>query len=245
MEEKNTEFTLRDLIDIIIPKAWIVALISVIVAMVTGVYSAFFVKNTYSTTLEFNVTASSTSVSKELVPVFFSAYKSEIFCSAISGELENNSNYKNVKASQIQGMLSFNQSSSVPVFTITITSTDKNLAHSVKNAIYALSYDDPTGDIPATLKSLIPNSSVKLQPYSDSESAPRLNNDKNVLKKTVLAFGVAMVVSLAGVVVYALIDPTVRDRKKAESCINAPLIGAIPRCELKEQEVVHNEEESV
>ena len=95
------------------------------------------------------------------------------------------------------------------------------------------------------MKSLIPNSSVKLQPYSDSETPPRLNNDKDVLKKTVLAFGVSAVVSLAGIVVYAFIDPTIRDRKKAENSINAPLIGAIPRCEVKEQEVVQNEEESV
>ena len=56
MEERSNEFTIKDLIGIVVPKFWIVAIISILVSAVVGVCSSFFDKDeSYSTTVQFYV----------------------------------------------------------------------------------------------------------------------------------------------------------------------------------------------
>ena len=237
MEERNSEFTLKDLIDIIIPRVWIVAVISVIAALAVGIYSSVFVKDTYSTKLEYYVNASGTSsanltASKDLVPVLINAYKSDIFCIALSSKLGEISDYDNVSAASLKGMLSFSQNTDVPLFSIIVTSADPNLAFEVKEAIHKLSFIDSDNSIqvPEELKDLVPHTFV-LQPYANPQEAPQNANDKNTMRNALVAFVAAAAVSLVCIVLYAFIDPTVRDRKKLENGVSVPVLGVIPKYE--------------
>ena len=53
MEEKNVEFTLRDLLDIIVPKLWLVCIVAILFGAVSYFYNTFYVSDSYSSSLQF------------------------------------------------------------------------------------------------------------------------------------------------------------------------------------------------
>ena len=251
MEEKNNEFSIRDLIGMILPKLWIVAIVSVLVSVAVGIYSSFFVKDTYSTTVQFYVHFGSSEANtieidkaRQLVPVYISAYKSKSFGDDLlvevnkSSYVKDNPSYKNLTASSLLSMLSFAQDDKVPIMYITVTSTDNNLALTVADALTSLSYDfkidEDDGSVDETqpekelsIHTLVPHK-AEFQIYQRA-SLPEIPNEKNVEKSVVVSFFAAAVVTLACIVVYALLDVTIRDRRKLESGVDVPVLGVIPK----------------
>ena len=55
MKKRNEEVTFKDILDVFIPKIWIIAIAAVVLAVVMGAYSAFFVEDTYTTKTIFGI----------------------------------------------------------------------------------------------------------------------------------------------------------------------------------------------
>ena len=257
MEEKSSEFTIRDLIDIIAPKLWIVAIVSVIVSVAVGIYSSFFVKDTYSTTVQFYVhfgASEANSIELEraqkLVPVYISAYKSKAFGDELLTEVKkasyvkDNEQYAALDASTLLSMLSFSQDDKVPIMNITVTYYDDGLVKTVAEAITALSYDfsveegeeeDSENDTVLPIHKLVPHK-AEFQIYQRAAALPYAPNAKNVERNIIISFFAAAIVTLAGIVTYALLDVTIRDRKKLENGANVPVLGVIPKYETAKNE---------
>ncbi len=248
MEEKNNEFTIRDIFDIIIPRIWIIALLSVVVAAVVGVYSTFMVKDTYSTSAQFYVyfegsnSASDISRAQSLVPIYKEAYKSKSFGEILlinvqkTEYVKNNPKYENLTAKRLLAMLSFSQDTDLPIFDVIVTDYDQELAKTVANEIVALSvdlYESETGitsvDLP--IHDLVPHK-AKFTIYQSPSSDTLLPNDKNVTKNAIISGFATAVLSTLAVIVFSMFDVTIRDKKKLENGTNIPLLGVIPRSEL-------------
>ena len=61
MSRKNKETTVKDLIEVFLPKLWIILLVGVLLAGILSVYSIFFKKDTYTASAEIYVYKNSTS----------------------------------------------------------------------------------------------------------------------------------------------------------------------------------------
>ena len=163
MEEKNVEFTLSDLLDIVVPKLWIIALISVLVSAAFGAYSHFFVEDTYTSSVEFYLYSGSPdspslSEAQKLVPVYTKAYKSDTFCKKLKEKVSQEyPDYSNYSEGALKGMMSFSEDSSVAVFDIVVTSSDPNLSAAVAQCILELSYAPDSPERPL-IQSLVPHS---------------------------------------------------------------------------------------
>lgn len=257
MEEKNNEFTIRDLINIIVPKLWIVAIVSVIVSVAVGIYSSYFVKDTYSTTVQFYVHFGATEANsielekaRQLVPVYISAYKSRAFGDELltevkkSSYVKDNEQYKKLEASTLLSMLSFSQDDKVPIMNITVTANDDDLVKTVAEALTSLSYDfsveegedeNVENDTVLPIHNLVPHK-AEFQIYQRAAELPYAPNAKNVERNVIISFFAAAIVTLAGIVTLALLDVTIRDRKKLENGVNIPVLGVIPKYESAKNE---------
>ena len=251
MEERSNEFTIRDLIGIVIPKLWIVAIVSILVSAAVGIYSLMFDKDeTYSTNVQFYVhfgatEANSIDIAKarQLVPVYISAYKSRSFGDNLleevkkSSYVKDNPKYANLSAAAFSSMFSFSLDEEVPIMNITVTHYDPNFALTVAEALTKLSYDfsvseggseDSDAEVVLPIHDLVPHK-AEFKIYQRAELPTVPNNDKNLVKSVVISFFAAAVLSLAAIVVFALLDVKVRDKKKIENVVNVPVLGVIPK----------------
>ena len=258
MEERSNEFTIKDLIGIVVPKFWIVAIISILVSAVVGVCSSFFDKDeSYSTTVQFYVhfgatEANSIDIAKarQLVPVYISAYKSRSFGDNLleevkkSSYVKNNEKYSNLSGAVFSSMFSFSLDEEVPIMNITVTHSDPEFALTVAEALTKLSYDysvyegeEEDSDVEVTLPihDLVPHK-AEFKIYQRAELPTVPNNTDNTFKSVIIAFFASAVLTLAAIVTIALLDTTVHDRKKLESALSVPVLGVIPKYTTEKKE---------
>ena len=104
-------------------------------------------------------------------------------------------------------------------FSMSVTSTDKQLA-------YALA---------ATMADCAPDHISGVYPYSVKVTVveePRVAltaNGKGTVRNVVIGFAGGLIVSLLAIFVMARLDVVIHDRKKIEDAFDIPVLGVIPR----------------
>ena len=242
---KKKDITIKDLAELLLPKLWIVVIVSVLASAFVFVYSSFVKEDTYTSTSTLYVysksnsdkevtTGDNMSVAQELVEIYKIMLESEEFLKEVVGELTDSPEYeeykditKGITINAIKSMMTVSRRDETSVFSISITATSPELACVVLNAVY----DKATVKIP----DLVPNT-FNLEPFkkptnpADAKSiAP---NSKHEVRNAVLAFLVAGVVCVVAIWVYSFFDVIIRDRKKLSDNVDIPILGVIPRHEL-------------
>ncbi len=227
MESKQKkERSLKDLVDILLPKAWFFVVIAIIAAAVAFIYSytrqdtytssaRFLVK--YSGEKETNSSIYSNDIARNKITNYAVVVDGVGFRADVVRMAEDDYGYK-IDQAQFKSMFSFTTSSDAPVFSIHVTHTDPdvayNLATAVKECVRA-KIEEMEGD-------------DSLVEEVDPPSMPERPNSKNEARNALISFLAGLIVSAGVVLVIALSDVTVRDKKKIEDNFDIPILGVIP-----------------
>ena len=226
MKNKSEGFSISDLVDIFLPKIWIIVIVAMLCGFAMGAYSLFVKEDTYTSEVTFdipigyvNVNLSELEYSQKLVDKYKEHIKlthvvRSIYDRVLADEIYKSECKDVVTVGSISSALSFQQRGETTLFTIKVTTTDSKLsyviAEQVKNELVETHDDDDLKVIAHPEQPVIPNS-------------------KNTIKNTVLGVVVGTVLSMVVIFVANVLDITVRSRKKLEDTFDYPVLGVIPR----------------
>lgn len=224
MKSKNEEITFKDILSIFIPKIWIIAIVSVVLAIVFGMYSVFMVPDTYTATCKMNIrkntdpNVSDIQATDSVIEAKSLYIYSNEFCENICAYMirEYGDKYNSLNPAQVKGAISY------------IPKGNGNLVLSVTTGNMQL-----TVGIAKALEEFVPDefyehSSVFKVETVEHASELIAPNPKNPLVKSVIGFCIGAVISAVVVWVYSAFDVTVRDKKKLEDNFDIPVLGTIP-----------------
>lgn len=225
MKKYNEELTFKDLIGVFLPKIWIIAAVSLIGAIVLGLYSEFFVKDTYTSTVTMysyidsgKTDINDITVAQQQVKTYEQLFKSKKFLNAVITQLSED-DIAAYDALSTQPKIVVQQKGSTEVFDVSVTSTDKNVAFGMAKAIKDVS--------PVLIPELIPNASEVT--VFEEPALARVHNSKNVLRNAIIGFAGGALISMIAIFLYNLFDVIIHDRKKIEDHFNSPILAVIPR----------------
>ena len=226
MESKQKrERTLKDFVDILLPKLWIMAIVAIVAAAVTFVYSytrpdtytsqaRYLVK--YSTAKDSNYSLGSNEIVQERITNYAVIVDGSEFRMKVVEQAKDDYGI-DITESQFKSMFSFTASSDAPTFTIRVThakaDTAFKLATIVEDCIRSEIFEMEKND--------------GLVTEVDAPSQPVLNS-KNEVRNAIIAFLAGLLVSAALILIIVLSDVTIRDKKKLEDNFDIPILGVIP-----------------
>lgn len=230
MKKKSEGFSIGDLVDIFLPKIWLIVIVAMLFGFAMGAYALFVKEDTYTSEVTFdipigyvNVNLSELEYSQKLVDKYKEHIKltpvvRSIYDRVLADELYKQECEDVVTVGMISGALSFQQRGETTLFTIKVTTTDSKLsyiiAEQVKNELVETHDEDD------------------LQVVARPEQ-PVAPNSKNTIRNTLLGVVVGAVLAMAVVFVANVLDVTVRSRKKLEDTFDYPVLGVIPRFDVE------------
>ena len=237
MIKKNKETTFKDIVDILLPKVWLMLVVAVVLSAALSAYSVFMKEDTYtSSSIVYvysernNVGTPSTGdlqAAEEMVSVYEIAIKTEKFLKLV---LSNGSLSKyQLSPSAIKSMIKVSQLEESATFQVSVTSTDPMLAYDVAVAV--------TSGIETYIQGengLVRN--ALLSSVFEDPSIPTAPNSKGVVSKAIIAFAAGFVLTAACVWAYSFFDVVIRSSQKIEDNLDIPVLGIIPRHEISAEE---------
>ncbi len=233
MIKKRKETTFKDLIEIFLPKLWLMLLVAVVLCAAISVYTVVLQDDTYTSSsivYVYNERTNSTTTStndlqaaEQMVSVYKFAINGEKFLKLV---ISNGSLAKyQLSPASIKSMISISQMDETAVFRVSVTSTNPELAYDVALAITSGIETYIQGESGLVKNALL--SSVLEDP-----SVPVAPNSKNAVTKALIAFVVGFVLTAAIVWAHSFFDVVIRSVKKIEDNIDIPVLGVIPRHEI-------------
>lgn len=234
MSKKNKETTIKDLIEIFLPKLWIILLVGVLLAGLMSVYSVFFKKDTYTASAEVyvyksgnmtsNTTTGDIAAAEEMVNIYERAIGGDEFLEHVCIKLaEKNPEYSIYTPEMIKRTISISKVDDTPNFIIKVTTGSRTLS---ADLAYVIVQD---GIASHKLEEIIKNnhsSSIITNPKDADNIQP---NSKNVVRNMIIAFFVGIILAAICVWIFASFDVIIRNAKKIEDNIDVPVLGVIPR----------------
>ena len=235
MGNENSGMTFRDLFDILIPRLWIIILVSVICAGSLGAYSAFIKPETYTSESTFSMVkvpmSGSANETTGINPTEIEGMQyiikssahvlaSRTFGEKVRAELEG---FDNVTVQQIQRMVSISIIGDTTNFKLSVTSGDPELSKAVADITYRIFPDD--------MKSRF-SYAVKITEI-DAPIFPDAADSSNAFRNAVIGFGVGFIVTTLVVFIKVKLDVIIRSRETIESNFDIPVLGVIPRLEIE------------
>ena len=237
MKKKNKELSFKDIIDVLLPKLWIMLLVAVVLTAAVSVYFAVFKDETYTSSsivYVYNEKANSTTTStgdlqaaEQMVNVYKIAITGGKFLKFVCSD-PSVADY-NLTPEQIKGMLSFTQLEETGAFRIAVTSGNSQLSYDV-----ALAVTNGIGTYIQGQEGIIKNalqSSVIEDP-----AVPSAPNSKGTVSIAAITFVATLVVAAVIIWARSLFDVVIRSTKEIEENIDVPVLGAIPRHEISTAE---------
>ena len=225
MKKRSEELTFGELLGIIVPRLWMIAIVALLGAISLGLSSEFLVKDTYTSTVTLysyidsaNTDINDITVAQQQVKTYELLFKSKKFLNAVITEMpqEDRDAYAALSSSPT---IKIQQKSSTEMFDVSVTSTDPDVAFKMATAIMNVS--------PILIPELIPNAS-EVTVIEEPELA-RSHNSKNILRNAVIGFAGGAILSVLAIFIYSMFDVVIHDRKKIEDCFDSPILAVIPR----------------
>jgi len=227
MKKQNDEITLKSLLDIFLPKLWIVAIVAVLCAGIFGVYT-YTQPDTYTSQMTIIVKAETEGIPtnnaidgmQSLVADYRVILATRTFREAVIEKLKLDGNaYEELTSAQIASMMSIRGIEETSAFNISITSTDKNKAYAVASTM--------SDCAPEHISSVYPYS-VKVTVVEEPQPAENANG-KGTTRNALVGFAAGMIISLLVIFIVNRFDVVIHDRKKIEDAFDIPVLGVIPR----------------
>lgn len=227
MKKKNEEVTFADILGIFIPKIWIIAIVSVLFAVIMGAHTSLTVKDTYTTQTVFRVKSTSNAslseqtfvgVDIELKNFEYKLRADDFFVQVVADLNEYYpGEYSWISSAYISSVVRYAPLGD-GMLLISVTSQDALLSYRISQSLLSV--------IP---KSLIEDNQGKFEiMVSDYPDENPGVNAKPVTKKAVIGFAIGAVLSAAAVWVCSALDVVVRNKKKIEDYFEIPVIAVIP-----------------
>lgn len=232
MKKTNGEITIKELIDLFLPKLWIVAIVGVIFAGAFGIFTAMKA-DTYTSVSTFmmvkvpqsNSESTNTGLNTGEIEAMQSMIQSsqyilesKSFCMSVREQLAG---YDDVTPEQIKSMLSVSLIDDSTCFYIATVSSDPELSKDIADIVHKL--------LPADIKERLPYA-IEISTLDYPEIAASADS-KNVMRNAVIGFALGFLISMLAVFLFAKFDVIIRSREKIEENFDFPILGVIPRYE--------------
>lgn len=228
MIEKNEEIEidLQRLFNVLMKKAWIVAVAAVVCAVLTFVGTFLFITPKYEASAMFyvnnnslslgettlSITSSDISASKSLV-------NSYIVILGTRETLVDVIDYAGVNRtySQLKKMIAAEAVSSTEIFRVTVTSPDPQEAENIADAIAYV--------LPKRIGSIIEGTSAKVV---DAAVLPTQSTSPNYTKNTVIGFVAGLALAALLIVLKELLDISIHKEEDIAQCGRYPVLASVP-----------------
>ena len=226
-QNEGMEIDLKRLLDAVLNKAWLIGIVSLMLAVVAFVGTFLFITPLYQSSAMFYVNNSDISVgnttvklssadisaSRGLVDTYIVILGTrETLLDVIDYAGETELNY-----SRLKGMIQAAAVSDTEVFRVTVTSPDPAQAERIANAIAYI--------LPKRISTIIEGSSAKVVDTAVMASRP---SSPSYTKNTLLGFLIGLVLSVCFVVLRTLFDITIRKEEDISQSCKAPVLAAVP-----------------
>ena len=241
MRKRNEEFSFKELINIFIPKLWLILIVALVFGSAMAVYSAILKDDTYTSTTRIHVTKEmgygyDYAVSDvDFATSYLETYKMVVeipdFLNSVLAHFEeNHSAYENYEgefeenewdkltADKIRGYIACD--SQQDILTISVTTGNPILSRAIADSI---AYVFTQEDVLAYPDDVV---NVKILQIAKPASSP---NNRNVLLNTMIGVAIGAVLSMALIFVMNMFDVIIHDKKKIEDSFDIPILGVIPR----------------
>ena len=226
--KQKKERTLKDFIEILLPKLWIILLTAVIASM--AVFTYFYTRvNTYTSSARFLVScvpmeAMTPFYEPEIVRNTIDKYSDFVsgdeFCNNIVLAVNADPQCeKEITKAQFKSMFSF-VGNSDQTFSFSITNTNPDEAYNIANVVKE--------NLLREISELSGEGDLLVITAISEPQLPEAPNNKNYVRNSIIAFVVGAAVAAAVILAIALSDVTIRDKKKIEDNFNIPILGVIP-----------------
>ena len=256
MRKKNEDFSFKELVNIFLPKLWLIVAISLVFGSVMAFYSLFVKDDTYTSSTTIHVVK--TTDSRDMVASDFEFASSYIetyvevlrmpkFLTAVLEEFKanhekyeryegqyENENWDDLVYSNIRGAIS--SSTKQDLLTVSVTTGNPSLSYGIANSIAAV-FEDENQKFLA-----YPDDAVNEVAVVTPDHHPAANSRKVVLN-TLIGFVAGAVIAMALVFVINMYDVVIHDKKKIEDHFDVPILGVIPRF-ITDEGKVKNEKEN-
>lgn len=234
MKKQNGEITIKDIVNIFLPKLWFILLVAVVCSVTLGTLTSMK-KDTYTSSCTFSMgktpldggTTSNTGINEAEIEamrdmISSSAYilQSSTFCEGVLNELNTRyDEYDNIKVSDIQKMLSVTLLGEATFFSIKAKSSDPELSYAVAQIAF-FNFNEAYNSRFSY--------AVRIDGL-DPPSLPTAPDGKNVMRNAVIGFAGGALVSALLVFLIVKFDVIIRSREKIEENFSIPILGVIPR----------------
>lgn len=230
METKQKkERTLKDFIEVLLPKLWLIALVAIVCSMAVFTYCYTRV-DTYTSSARFLVTYEGEESGTMLyepdivegdINVFAQIVRGDDFCNDVVLAVNADPHCaQDIDKAQFQSMFNFSAGNLDQTFSFSITHTNRNEAYNIANVVKTV-----------LLQEIDTNKESKSNQVVKTISEPQLPvgpNSKNSERNAIIAFAVGAIAMACIILVIAFSDVTIRDKKKIEDNFNIPVLGVIP-----------------
>ena len=243
MKKQREEITIKELIDIFLPKIWIVALVAIVFAGLLGGYSMFLKDDTYTSRASFvmvkiptqyNDTTGTTAVTTGLTASEIQAMQSMIamseqviqthdYLSDVKEALvARDARYESVSVGQLREMLAIKIVGDATCFDLSVVSKDAQLSYDVSDIVYQT--------FPDVIEDVFDSYSVTIKMIDPPRKAASANS-KGTFKNAVIGGVAGAVLSVLVIFVISKLDVVIRSKEKLEGSFDIPVIGLIPKFE--------------
>ena len=228
MEKNNgfLEVSMWRLVNEVLKKSWMVALVSIISAVVVCLISAYVITPKYESSAMFYVNNSNFSLGDASVSITsndITASKSLVESYIVILDTRNSLNdvidYAGVDRTykEVREMLTAESVNDTEIFKVTVTSADPEEAEKIADAISYI--------LPKRISSIVEGTSAKIV---DTAVMPVVPSSPNITTNTLLGFLLGFVVAVAVIVLRELMDVTVRTEEDLTMSCPHPILATVP-----------------
>ena len=243
MKKQREEITIKELIDIFLPKIWIVALVAVVFAGLLGGYSMFIKDDTYTSKASFvmvkiptqyndstgttavttGLTASEIQAMQSMISMSEQVIQTHEYLSNVKAQLvARDARYESISVSQLRSMLSIKIVGEATCFDLSVISADSQLSYDVSDIVYQT--------FPNVIEDVFDSYSVTIKMIDPPRKAASANA-KGTFKNAVIGGVAGGILSALAILVISKLDVVIRSKEKLENSFDIPVIGLIPRFE--------------
>ncbi|MBQ2954722.1 MAG: hypothetical protein IJE07_14420 [Clostridia bacterium] len=225
LQDKELSIDLVELFFRLLEKAWLIILVSVLMGVMGGLYTHFFVEDTYSATTKLYVIGEDTAIDltqltfgDKLADDYVQVFYNRDVHRAVSDNLLNKYGYTLPDFERMQSLLDVTQLSNTRILKISFTCEDRDMALKVvkEYASAAISF------IQARMGATVPPTEFE-QPYaSDKPVGP------SMIRNVVLWFIAGCMIVCVTLVVIFIMDDRIRTTEQLERSLGLPTLGMMP-----------------
>ena len=227
--EKNNGFlevSMWRLVNEVLKKSWMVALVSIVSAVVVCLISAYVITPKYESSAMFYVNNNNFSLGDTSVSITsndITASKSLVESYIVILDTRNSLNdvidYAGVDRTykEVREMLKAEAVNETEIFKVTVTSTDPEEAEKIADAISYI--------LPKRISSIVEGTSAKIV---DTAVMPVVPSAPNITTNTLLGFLLGFFLAVAVIVLRELMDVTVRTEEDLSMSCPHPILATVP-----------------